>query len=133
MNPAGFHTFPLQEEKCKGGSEDLHLILTIAFQQPPMTPTKAAWCLGSPLRHPPGPEEEVGPYSSQPQAGQLPPLQGPALPAMPNKWPLFQDGARDPRDQRLQLVGPEELWETFAQDRALNPSLTALVNLGLQC
>lgn len=133
MNPAGFRTFPFWEKKCKGGSEHLHLILTIASQQPPATPAKAAWCLGSPLSHPAGPEKEVGPYCAGPQAGQRPPLQGPVLPAMPNKRPLFRGGACDPRDQRLQLLGPEELWETFAQGRALNPPLTAPVNLGLQC
>lgn len=87
-----------------------------------------------PLRHPPGPEKEVGPYSSQPQAGQLPPLQGQALPAMPNKWPLFQGGARDPKRSEAAAGWPQGVvGETFAQDHALNLSLTAPVNLGLQC
>lgn len=53
LNPAGFRTFPLQEKKCKGSSEDLHLILSIAFQQRPTTPDKAGWCLSFSLRHPP--------------------------------------------------------------------------------
>lgn len=33
---------------CKGSSEDLHLILAIAFQQPHAVPAKAAWCQGPP-------------------------------------------------------------------------------------